>query len=242
MHAILDPVAMMWGMALVLGGWLWRKGSRRGALMLWLGAGLLWMVEVSRLPAQLMAALERPYVGSAQALEGRLDAVIVLGGFGSANEREVTGMDFSAASDRLLAGMELVRSGKGKVLVVSWGGEEEDELERCETWLKGWKPGEVVSLKRSGNTREEAVHSAALVQEKKWKRVALVTSAWHLGRAEAVFAKAGLEVVPVGCDFQGHTALEQDRCYVPQSATLVLLRYWIHEVVGEGYYRLRGHL
>jgi uncharacterized SAM-binding protein YcdF (DUF218 family) len=238
----LDPLAMMWGLALVLGGWLWRKGSKRGAMVLWGGAGLLWLVEVTQLPAQLMAGLERPYVGSAQRLEDRMDAVIVLGGFGSGNDRELGGMDLSPAADRLWTGMELVRSGTGKVLVVSWGREEESERERCEAWLKRWKLGEVVSLKKSGNTREEAVHSAVLVGEKKWKRTALVTSAWHLGRAEAAFARAGVEVVPVGCDFMGHTALEQDRCYVPQSTTLMLLRYWLHEVVGSGYYRVRGYL
>ncbi|MFM1945311.1 MAG: hypothetical protein RI897_4293 [Verrucomicrobiota bacterium] len=238
----MDPVALIWGWVVVMGLWLWRKDSKRGAMVLWVGAGLLWVMEVTRLPARLMVALERPYVRSAQGLEGRVDAVIVLGGFGSGTSREITGMDWSGAADRILTGMELVREGKGKVLVVSWGGEEEAERERCEAWVKRWKVGEVVSLQRSANTREEAVHSAALVEEKKWKRVALVTSAWHMGRAESVFAKVGLEVIPVGCDFQGHTALGRDRCYVPQSESLVLLRYWLHEVVGSGYYRVRGHL
>ena len=240
MHAILDPLAILWMVSVLAAGFLWKKRQRLASLLIFAAAGLLWCLEVLQVSARLMASLEQPYLGVATGDLGRHDVIIVLGGFGNGTSREVTGMDLSPAADRLLTGMELLRERKAKVLVVSWGSEEEREVKRSEAWVKAWKPGEVVSLKRSGNTREEAVNSVALCKEKGWQRVALVTSAWHLRRATSAFRKAGLEVTPVGCDFQGASALERDRCYVPQSESLVLLRYWLHEMVGSAYYRFKG--
>lgn len=55
---------------------------------------------------------------------------------------------------------------------------------------------EVVTLGGVLNTREEAERSRELVERRGWKWVLLVTSAFHMGRAEATFRRAGVPVHP----------------------------------------------
>ncbi len=81
----------------------------------------------------------------------------------------------------------------------------------------------------------------ALAKEKGWKKIILVTSAWHMRRAAATFRKAGLDVIPVGCDCQGSVALQRDRVsLVPRAQSLILFKLWAEETLGYAAYRLHG--
>ena len=87
-----------------------------------------------------------------------------------------------------------------------------------------------------------------LARERGWKRIALVTSAAHLHRAMALFRGTPLEVVPVGCDFDGtfhlrsHHAWRNAWCVVPREEGFHIAGDWSHEWVGILVYRLRGWL
>ena len=64
-------------------------------------------------------------------------------------------------------------------------------------------------------------------------------------RSEAVFKKTGLEVIPVGSDFTGISAVESDsRIYniIPGPGGFTALGYYLHEQIGWLYYRMRGWL
>ena len=86
------------------------------------------------------------------------------------------------------------------------------------------------------------MRTAALAREKDWNKIILVTSAWHMRRSEAVFRKAGLEVIPVGADFMGNNGLETewDFCPVPSVGAFRKLKLFMHEQVGWWYYKFRG--
>ncbi|MED5453031.1 MAG: hypothetical protein VX961_00750, partial [Verrucomicrobiota bacterium] len=62
--------------------------------------------------------------------------------------------------------------------------------------------------------------------------------------SKALFENVGFEVVPVGCDLQGTSALENMwRFYpVPNNSGFNHLAWYMHEQIGWLYYRLRGWL
>ncbi|MBT3614762.1 MAG: YdcF family protein [Verrucomicrobia bacterium] len=92
------------------------------------------------------------------------------------------------------------------------------------------------------HTRDEATNTAALAKEQGWKKIILVTSAWHMRRSVAMFEKVGLVVVPVGTDFVGTSALETHWSFypVPWYYGFHTLSMYGHEQLGWLYYRLRG--
>ncbi len=149
-----------------------------------------------------------------------------------------------------MAGIELVRQGKSNVLILSSGGRgkppEPVEAIAARNLVESWKvlppTARVELLGACINTRDEAVKMVDLAKARGWKKIILVTSAWHLRRATPLFKKTGLEVIPVGCDFQGTAALQAERrfTFVPRTSSLVLLKLWLEETMGYAYYALRG--
>jgi DUF218 domain len=103
-------------------------------------------------------------------------------------------------------------------------------------------PNQVEILGACKNTRDEAIHTEVMAREKGWKKILLVTSAWHMRRALPTFRNTGLEVIPVGCDAPGTAALQNhDRVtLIPRTGTLETFELWFTETLGYAWYRLRG--
>ncbi|MCM8738538.1 YdcF family protein [Azospirillum sp. A1-3] len=94
---------------------------------------------------------------------------------------------------------------------------------------------------RSRTTAENARESAAIARAAGWRRVFLVTHAWHMPRAKAAFRAAGLEVVPAPTAFVHGGGLEAD-ALLPSPRALTRSAYALHEWIGRFWYALRdGH-
>ena len=89
---------------------------------------------------------------------------------------------------------------------------------------------------------EEAVAIGDMVRKRGWKRVILVSSASHLARGAAACRKEGVDVLPVGCDFQALDALDRPEHWwvVPRSEGLIRFERWLHEELGGVWYWWRG--
>ena len=106
---------------------------------------------------------------------------------------------------RLLRAMELADDGAAPVLVIMFG----------ETVYQGYardlcgqvEPYEVLCpTPSSSSTRGEAEALADLVDERRWRRVIVVTSDYHLRRAAHLDRRcAGVETVPVGVVYADRT-------------------------------------
>ena len=92
----------------------------------------------------------------------------------------------------------------------------------------------------SRTTWENAVLSKPILDQANIKSIYLVTTAMHMPRAKMVFEAAGLRVVPAPTDFVG---LKEDiyniSDFLPSAKALHYNYYFMHEVLGIIWYKLR---
>jgi uncharacterized SAM-binding protein YcdF (DUF218 family) len=91
---------------------------------------------------------------------------------------------------------ELYREGRVRSLLVTGagvGGDSAVELARQAT-AQGVARGDVLVEPRSTSTRENLLRSTALLRQRQWHRVALVTSTSHMRRALGAARRAGPEL------------------------------------------------
>lgn len=219
----------------------WREAAAFGVFV-----GLMLLVAATSLVDRLMYALERPYAHLSSGSLTNLDAVIMLGGIGSRSGFDVSGIDLGPAADRVICAVEVTRENKVKNLVLGGGGdpskpEPGPEGQLVAGLVRKWGVSEakVIILPGSRNTRDEAERVLALVQTNHWKRLALVTSAFHLPRAVAVFRTLDMEVVPVGCDFRAARGESVPRPRLNWER-VEMFRLWLHEQQSWFFYRWRG--
>lgn len=245
----IHPLTWGWALMLFAGVRAGRKRDRAGAWVAFGAAALLTVFGGTPLPHYLLTALERPYASAALTPPTGVDALVMLGGCHSASPFEPHGLDASDAFDRALATLHWARAGVTTNLAIGGGqslkgaGQPSDG-EALERFLRPLVPAgcSVVALPPSLTTRDECRHFLALATDRRWHRIALVTSAVHLRRAERLFRSAGFEVVPVACDFTGLAGVDQVRLWsvVPRASTLEATHTALHEIVGGWWYALRS--
>lgn len=175
------------------------------------------------------------------------DAVIVLGGMVDfAASRATKTAQLTDGVERLLRSFELLQSGQARNVVLSGGflhsrpgDKSEAELLARELEKWGIEPERIVVEGKSLNTRENAVETARIVAERRWSRLLLVTSAWHMPRALGCFHRAGLfpDALPVA--FRGGDGRDVD--WRPRAFCLVRSTDAIRELAGRMIYRLVGY-
>ncbi|MCB9529275.1 MAG: YdcF family protein [bacterium] len=201
------PAGSLWvvgyGVALMLAA----RGRRRaaaGVLVAWLGYAV---AGSGQLGGALVAGLEAGFVPPGAEL--RFDAVMVLGGGTDAGP---LGPQLSLAGDRLRVAAGLWHRGQAPVLVASGtslagldqGAARDLGAEaRAVLGELGVPAAAVVTLPGPHNTATEVAALAAHATAAGWRRVGLVTSAWHLRRAMRLAERAGLPAVAIPADARG---------------------------------------
>ena len=115
----------------------------------------------------------------------------------------------TAALGRIVEGVRLARALPEARLIVSGGGEPGRPthavvLGQVATML-GVAPERIVRIESGRDTEEEAAAVRALVGP---APVALVTTAWHLPRAAALFRRAGVDILPCPTDYTARSGPE----------------------------------
>jgi uncharacterized SAM-binding protein YcdF (DUF218 family) len=233
---------LAWAIALSLASVAWRR--RRGAPGLAAGAAaVLWIFSVETVADGLSTLAERG-VRSTMRPGVAYDAAVVLGGgVDPAASRVSRDTELNPAGDRVVAGYELFRSGRARYLLVSAGGEDPSEEVEADfiaaLYRKLGVPEDRIAIDReSRNTRENALRSAAIVRERGWRTLLLVTSAAHMPRAAAAFRRAGLEVDLLPVD---HRHGRRSPTLLPRADALDRSTAAIRELVGRLVYRMAGY-
>lgn len=234
---------------------------RRHQASRWLsgaGLGVIWLFAMPLTSRQLIWGLEEQAAALSPRQLPRADAVVVLGGGLRPALPPRQGVEVAEGGDRLLRGVQLVRQGLAPLLVtsgsrVSFTGSDPAPPEAV--WARdlaqelGLPAQQILINPGSRTTAEEARDIGNLGQQRGWRQVLLVTSAFHMPRSLATFERrSGLRVVPVACDYQ-----LPDRAYygqptvgntlkslMPDAEALHLSTLALKEHLGLAIYRLRG--
>lgn len=163
----------------------------------------------------------------------RADVIVILGGGVSAPDR------LSESSlRRVVTGVHLYHRRLAPTLFFSGGatdGVPEARVMAAVARGIGVPESDILTETRSTNTRTEAVEVAKTLGPRHLRRILLVTDPFHMRRSQAVFTRAGFEVLPAPADPWTEGALAPE-------GRMVLLRHVGQEVVALLYYRARGWL
>jgi uncharacterized SAM-binding protein YcdF (DUF218 family) len=169
---------------------------------------VLWIPATPIVAAWSTNLLEHRYPPTALEEAEVRDVAIILGG-GAAQER-VTAAELGSAADRLFQGYLLWRNGKAMTLLVSGGNQPWDSAEKSEANLMvqtlvllGVPRAAIIEEGASRNTRENALNVTKIWNERGYSSGYLITSASHMGRAEATFRNVGLGLTPWPADYAG---------------------------------------
>jgi uncharacterized SAM-binding protein YcdF (DUF218 family) len=223
----------------VLGLWLWQKRPRIARILVTTAVVLLWLLSTPFIAEMLLHQLE----GKPLAIDTRqADAIVVLGGGTYFHAPEYAGDTVSETSlQRLRYAAKLYRERGGPILV-SGGkpvGNETSEAEQMKRVLVDEFRVPVAWIEDSSeNTFENARDCRKLLQPSNVKRIALVTHAWHMPRAQAAFQAAGFEVIPAPTAYT--TRYQTDLLsFIPNAIALRDSKIFMHEVIGIFWYRLK---
>ncbi|HBE76948.1 MAG TPA: YdcF family protein [Firmicutes bacterium] len=196
---------------LLLSGWLLVRKQRIIAGVL-LGITILLYAGSSFVFSDLLIhALEYRY-RPAKKIQG--DVIVVLGGGATLDSPNLhsKGHLSGAAANRLLTAIQLNR--ELKIPILFSGGKVYQntgrEAEIAKSILKdvGIADDQIMVENRSLNTTENAVYTKIILDRFHFRQPILVTSAFHMPRAQKQFEKAGVLVLPYPTDYHTNTYLK----------------------------------
>ncbi|HUV99147.1 MAG TPA: YdcF family protein [Gallionella sp.] len=196
--------------------------------------GALHLLEAQTTPLNIDHPNSRPQAA---------DAIVILGGGTYFHAPEYSGQDTvsDATLVRLRYGAKLQRE-TGKPILVTGGkplGNSVSEAQQMRMSLEQdfgvpvrWTEG------ASDNTFENAQNSFRILQQAGIRRIYLVTHAWHMPRAAAVFRSAGFEVIEAPTAFTTRYQIDL-LTFLPRAESLRDSKIFVHEIIGLLWYRLK---
>jgi uncharacterized SAM-binding protein YcdF (DUF218 family) len=244
LNKILPVICLPIGLTVVLVG---AGLILRRKVLCWTGFGLLLLLSTGFVSGKLMRWIEGVEDRSAIQDVQTADAIVVLSGMIEERKNAPLG-EWSGAVDRFDGGVELFEAGKAPLLVftggwVPWAPKAKPEGEiLAQRAVNGGVPKDKILVTgKAQNTEEEAI-AVRQVGRNWWvtgsrPRIILVTSAFHMRRAEMLFRKNGFEVTPFPVDFDSSdsgriTILS----FVPTAQALARSETVIREMIGLAYY------
>lgn len=223
---------------------------RRRALC-WAGVALLWLCSLPPVENVAMRAVEgwqeRQPVSAAPAAH----AIVVLSGGRTMPPGDPAVVEWNEAVDRFDVGVQLYQAGKAPWLIltggwVPWRPEMQPEGEVLAGLAaeRGVPAADIRVTGRASNTEEEAAAVTAVLATLPPPGdapILLVTSAYHMRRAQLIFAQAGMSVVPFPVDFQSSARAPFSILdLLPSAGSLQRTEMALREAYGYWFYWLKG--
>ncbi len=189
-------------------------------------------------PKKSISDISKPY-----------DVAVVLGG-GTTFDFETGLIDFHESADRFFIALELYKQKKVKKLLISGGSGSMVRTEQIEAdFIKqyliqiGVPEHDILIDNTSRNTHQNAVNSKKIIEQHHFSSILLITSAYHMPRAEACFNKAGLHPDTFPVDFEhGPRIFYFDHLFLPQVKAYRLWETILHEWAGFITYKIAGYV
>jgi uncharacterized SAM-binding protein YcdF (DUF218 family) len=207
------------------------------------------MAGMSPLPFWLMRPLEDRF--PKVALTGPVDGIIVLGGaigttrgMTSLNDAAARMTDSAALALRYPGARLVFSGGDGSLIESQSDGEAKTEADAARQFYRslGIPASQIIIEDKSRNTRENAVFTKPLLDQKPGQRWLLITSAWHMPRSVGIFRQAGINISPYPVDYTTR-GLPRDYRQLNRgfSYGLTLTDLAVKEWIGLIVYRIAGY-
>jgi uncharacterized SAM-binding protein YcdF (DUF218 family) len=217
-------------------------GSKKISLT---GVIILVILSMPIVSDKLIAYLESDYELIKPSKVESADAVVVLSGMVKTIQTK-NGLDYEwdEAADRIFAGIDLFKSNKAPVLILTGGklpwsiGVPEGEYLRDVAIDLGVPKKDILITENVENTDQEAkaIKKILLLDNPK---VILVTSAFHMPRAQLVFEAAGINVIPFPVDFIIGAEKLTFMSFIPSAGSFSSTSFFVREMIGRTYYSLK---
>lgn len=229
-------------------GWSGRR-PRSSRWLSALAALLLVLFSNKFVSNSLVRPLEQPFppvpeLGADAPSELRSCAFVVVLGGGNSNApgMPATGKLSSAGLSRIVEAVRILKALPNATLMVSGpvlaGHLSHATILSQAAHILGVDPARITRIDTAHDTEEEA---AAVARIAAGKKVALVTSAWHMRRAARLFRAAGVDFVPCPADFAGREKSPRTWSdYSWDSESLERSTEAVHEWLGLTWLTLRG--
>lgn len=209
------------------------------------GIAILIICSLPVFSGKLITFLERDYsLESMEDLE-TADAIVVLSGMvRTIRAKNGLAYEWGEESDRIFAGIDLFKEQKAPSLILTRGilpwsvGKPEGEHLRDVAVKLGIPNKDILLTENVQNTDQEAKSVRELLTNDKPK-IILVTSAFHMPRAQKVFEAAGLNVVPFPVDFLSEAGQLMLMDFIPSAGSLTDTSLFVREMIGRTYYSLK---
>jgi uncharacterized SAM-binding protein YcdF (DUF218 family) len=173
-------------------------------------------------------------------------AIVVLSGMLEINEVGDSTYVEWGDPDRFLGGIALFKAGKAQKLIFTGGKMPWDKAKKTEGEVlkecaisNGIPSDKILVTKDVENTADEAVAVNKIL--KPYKKIILVTSAYHMYRAKKLFEKQGIDVIPYKVDYK--TSWKNTITifsFLPSASNLELNEIGIREIIGRLFYYLKN--
>ncbi len=247
LHKFLPALFLPIGLTilLVVSGLLLRR-----RWLCWLGLAVLWLACTPLLGNAAMRAAEGWQVRQPLVAAPHAQAIVVLSGGRIQPPGDPTVSEWTDAIDRFYGGVDLYKAGKAPLLIFTgawlpWRPDAKPEGDVLTEYAVnlGVPRDHILTTGRVMNTDAEARAVAELLAGQEdihgAPKVLLVTSAFHMRRAQLLFARAGLETYPFPVDFradEGRVLTILD--FLPDAESLYKTETALREFYGLLFYQL----
>ena len=152
--------------------------------------------------------------------------------------------EWGESVDRIFAGIELFNENKSQTLILTRGklpwsvGIPEGEYLR-EVAIKFGVPEKNILLTENVENTDQEAKAIKKLFSINSPKVILVTSAFHMPRAQTVFEAAGINIVAFPVDFQSGESKLTLMSFIPSANSLSGTSFFVREMIGRTYYKLK---
>ena len=242
LHKILPLIASPIFLVMVLITWGIVFRSRIASV---LAVSILIICSLPIFSNKLITSLENEYILSDASSAKTADAIVVLSGMvRTINGKNGLFYEWGEASDRIFAGIELIKKNKDPIMILTGGklpwsvGKPEGEHLR-DVAIKYGVPNKNILLTENVENTDQEAKAVGKLLNKTSPKIILVTSAFHMPRAQKVFEAVGINIEPFAVDFLSEADKYTIMNFIPSAGALNQTSFFIRELIGRLYYNLK---
>lgn len=207
-------------------------------------AALIYLASIEPTAELLLRPLEDMYKLPSSSQIKACDVYVVLGGGINENidGEGGTGMLDSHSLARVVAAYRLYVKAE-KPIIISGGrvGQRQSIADIAQRVLLSWgvPQNRIIPESKSADTYENAQYTKELADKYRFRKILLVTSAFHLKRSSMLFSKHFTDIVPYPADYQTSRSPYDILSFLPSAAHLCVVEIAIREYLGIAFYSLR---